>query len=164
MARRPSRRPLLAAAFLALAAFPAGSALAAPAAPAARPLVALRSTAYGPILVDARGHTLYLFQKDKTTSSTCYGQCATFWPPLLAGAKATAGSGVHASLLHTTKRRDGHLQVTYAGHPLYLFAKDTRAGQTAGQNVDAFGAEWYVLSAAGKKVEKKQAATSGGGY
>ena len=60
--------------------------------------------------------------------------------------------GAQASRLGTTKRKDGTLQVTYRGHPLYLFSGDSKAGQTGGQNVDAFGAEWYVLSTAGVKV------------
>lgn len=118
-------------------------------------LVKLRTTAYGRILVDARGHTLYLFEKDKTSKSTCFGKCATFWPPLLTTGHARAGSGVRAALLGTTRRADGHLQVTYNHHPLYLFIKDARAGQTRGQNLDLFGAEWYVMSARGTKVEKK---------
>jgi predicted lipoprotein with Yx(FWY)xxD motif len=132
------------------------------------PIVKTSSSPLGRILVDGRGHTLYLFERDKSTKSTCYGKCATFWPPLLTTAKATAGAGAKASLLGTTKRSDGKLQVTYHGHPLYFFVKDTKAGTTAGQNLDAFGGEWYVLSAAGVKIEKTAATSSsssgGGGY
>src|SRR5438067_4791278 len=133
--------------------------------------IALKSTAVGKVLVGANGRTLYLFTADKGTRSVCYGQCATYWPPLTAG-KPTAGAGLKASMLGTTKRKDGKLQVTYHGHPLYYFVPDKKAGQTAGQNVDAFGGEWYVVSPAGLKVEKKAAAAapatttspSGGGY
>src|SRR6266508_3144578 len=67
-------------------------------------LVALRNTALGNVLVDARGHTLYLFDKDKHGRSACYGACATYWPPLLSPAKPRPGRGVHASLLGLTKR------------------------------------------------------------
>jgi predicted lipoprotein with Yx(FWY)xxD motif len=143
----------------ALAGALATSALAA----AATPIVKAGSSAFGKILVDSRGHTLYLFEHDKTSKSTCSGKCATFWPPLLTTGKAKAGAGVKASMLGTTRRADGKLQVTYHGHPLYFFVKDAKAGQTAGQNVDAFGGEWYVLSPAGVKVEKKVSSSSGGG-
>jgi predicted lipoprotein with Yx(FWY)xxD motif len=128
------------------------------------PIVKAHTSGFGQILVDSRDHTLYLFERDKTTKSTCYGKCATFWPPLLTTAKAKAGAGVKASLLGTTRRTDGKLQVTYHGHPLYYFVKDTKAGQTAGQNLDFFGGEWYVLSPAGVKVEKKVSSSGGGGY
>src|SRR5690349_13174071 len=65
------------------------------------PVVAAHTSAFGKILVDSRDHTLYLFERDKTTKSTCYGQCAKFWPPLLTTAKAKAGAGVNASMLGT---------------------------------------------------------------
>jgi len=116
--------------------------------------VASAKSGLGRILVDRRGHTLYLFEKDKRGKSTCSTQCAGFWPPLLATGKPRAGTGVKASLLGTTKRSDGRLQITYNHHPLYAFAKDTRKGQTNGEGLDVFGAEWYALSPAGSKVEK----------
>jgi predicted lipoprotein with Yx(FWY)xxD motif len=116
--------------------------------------VAVASTGLGRILVDGRGRTLYLFEKDKSGKSACNGQCTTFWPPLIASGKPLASAGAKASLLGTTKRADGRLQVTYNHHPLYTFVKDTRKGQTKGEEVDAFGGEWYALSPAGAKVEK----------
>jgi predicted lipoprotein with Yx(FWY)xxD motif len=162
---RSTHRLWTAAAACALAAALAGTVLAA----GSVPIVKTSSSPLGRILVDGRGHTLYLFERDKTTKSTCYGQCAKFWPPLLTTAKATAGAGAKASLLGTTRRSDGKLQVTYKGHPLYFFLKDTKAGMTKGQNLDFFGGEWYVLSPAGGKIEKTAAASSassssGGGY
>ena len=108
----------------------------------------------GTVLVDSKGDTLYLFQKDTGTKSTCAGACASAWPPLRASGKPTAGSGANASMLGTTPRSDGKPQVTYNGHPLYRFIKDTGARQTHGQGLTAFGAEWYVLSAAGKQIGK----------
>jgi predicted lipoprotein with Yx(FWY)xxD motif len=143
----------------ALAAAFAASALAAGSAP----IVKVGSTGLGKILVDSRGHTLYLFEHDKGGKSSCAGQCATFWPPLLTTAKATAGTGAKASMLGTTRRADGKLQVTYHGHPLYFFAKDARAGQTTGEELSAFGGEWYALSPAGVKVGKHSGPSSGGG-
>lgn len=115
--------------------------------------VSLRTNKLGKVLVNSRGRTLYLFAKDKTAHSTCAGQCATYWPPLVTKTKPTAGTGVKASLLGTTKRSDGTLQVTYNKHPLYLFVQDTAPGQANGENLDEFGAEWYALSAKGVKVE-----------
>src|SRR5512146_2114508 len=82
----------------------------------------------GKVVATAQGKTLYLFRADHGTTSACYGKCATFWPPLLASGKPAAGPGVSASLLGTTKRKDGKLQVTYKGHPLYTFLEDKAAG------------------------------------
>ena len=108
----------------------------------------------GKVLVNGHGQTLYLFEKDKHGKSACYGQCAKFWPPALTTGKANAGSGVKGSLLGTTKRKDGKSQVTYNGHPLYAFSGDSKAGQAKGEGSKAFGAEWYVVNAKGKKVDK----------
>ena len=116
--------------------------------------VALGHSQLGRILVDGAGRTLYLFEKDRHGRSACTGACASYWPPLLATAKPAAGRGVKGSLLGVTRRTDGTRQVTYAGHPLYRFALDTKPGQVNGQDLHDFGAGWYVVSAAGKKVEK----------
>ena len=109
----------------------------------------------GRILVDGKGVTLYDFPPDKGTTSVCYGACAALWPPLLTHGKPVAGHGTRASLLGTTKRKDGKLQVTYGGHPLYYFVTDTKAGQTTGQGVDQFGGPWWVVSPAGKEIHRR---------
>lgn len=114
--------------------------------------VSLRSTKLGKVLVSSTGRTLYLFEKDRSGHSSCTGQCATYWPPLISATKPTAGSGVKASLLGRTKRSDGTMQVTYSKHPLYMFANDKTAGQVKGEAVNAFGANWYAVSANGAKV------------
>jgi predicted lipoprotein with Yx(FWY)xxD motif len=116
--------------------------------------ISLRTTPVGKVLVAANGRTLYLFTADKGKKSTCYGQCASFWPPLFS-AKPTVGAGLKASKLGTTKRRDGKLQVTYAGHPLYFFAKDKKAGDVNGQGFVHFGGSWWVVSAAGMSIKSK---------
>jgi predicted lipoprotein with Yx(FWY)xxD motif len=108
----------------------------------------------GRILVDSKGITLYDFVKDKGTTSVCYGACAALWPPLLTHGKPIAGPGVKASLLGTTKRKDGKLEVTYGGHPLYYFVSDRKPGQTTGQGLNQFGAPWWVLSPAGKEIHR----------
>lgn len=111
--------------------------------------VALAKSKLGAILVDAKGRTLYLWLADKGTTSTCSGACAGAWPPVTTTGKPRAGTGVIGSDLGTTKRADGTLQVTYAGHPLYYFSGDSSPGQTNGQASSAFGAPWYVVSAKG---------------
>jgi predicted lipoprotein with Yx(FWY)xxD motif len=108
----------------------------------------------GRILVDSRGITLYDFVADKRGRSACYGACATYWPPLITKGKPHAGRGLRASLLGTTKRRDGKLEVTYNHHPLYYFVGDQRPGQTTGQSLNQFGAAWWVLSPAGKEIHR----------
>jgi len=114
--------------------------------------VAIGKSPLGRILVDSKGITLYDFVKDKGTTSACYGACAALWPPLTTKGKPVAGRGVRASLLGTTKRKDGKLEVTYNRHPLYYFVTDRKPGQTTGQGINQFGAPWWVLSPAGKEI------------
>ena len=116
--------------------------------------VAVAKSPLGRILVDRKGITLYDFVKDRGTTSVCYGACAAFWPPLISKGKPLAGSGVRASLLGTTKRKDGKIEVTYNGHPLYYFVTDHKPGQTTGQGVNQFGAPWWVLSPVGKEIHR----------
>jgi predicted lipoprotein with Yx(FWY)xxD motif len=122
--------------------------------------VSLRKTKLGPILVNSRGHTLYLFAKDRKGKSTCSGSCARFWPSLVSHGKPTAGAGVKASLLGTTRRSNGSLQVTYNKHPLYTYALDKQTGQTNGEGSLAFGAKWYAVSAKGTAVVKATTTTT----
>jgi predicted lipoprotein with Yx(FWY)xxD motif len=122
--------------------------------------VSLRKTKLGLILVNSRGHTLYLFGKDRNGKSACSGSCARFWPPLLSRGAPTGGSGVRASLLGTTRRSTGSLQVTYNRHPLYTFALDKQAGQIHGEGNFAFGAKWYAVSAKGTAIVKAPTITS----
>ena len=96
--------------------------------------------------------TVYLFEKDPARSSSCTGACAKAWPPVTG--KPKAGPGAIASDLGTIKRPDGSTQVTYKGHPLYMFIKDKDDGDAYGQGVNAFGAQWYVLTPAGGKVDE----------
>ena len=119
----------------------------------------------GKILVDSKGRTVYLFEKDTGPTSTCFGACASAWPPVTVTGMPSAGAGVMKSMLGTTKRPDGTMQVTYNGHPLYLYQGDSGPGDTTGQNVDGFGAEWYVLSPAGNKLEGMATSSNdGNGY
>lgn len=104
----------------------------------------------GKILVDEAGWTLYMYTKDSDGTTVCYDKCATAWPPLLTKDKAAAGDGVDAALLGTTTRKDGTLQVTYKGMPLYYYAKDKAAGDVTGQDV---GSVWYVLAPNGDVIK-----------
>ena len=111
----------------------------------------------GQVLVDSEGHTVYMYTPDEGTTSTCYGGCEAAWPPLMAEGKPTAGEGAMSSALGTTKRKDGTLQVTYAGHPLYTFSGDSAPGEAIGQENDGI---WFVLGRSGEAV--KGGAPSGG--
>ncbi len=107
----------------------------------------------GSVLVNSEGFTLYDFHKDKGAKSSCYSACAGVWPPLLTEGKPQSGNGASAAKLGTAKRKDGSLQVTYAGRPLYTYAADEKPGEAKGHDVDSFGAEWYALTASGAEAE-----------
>jgi predicted lipoprotein with Yx(FWY)xxD motif len=107
----------------------------------------------GKVIVESKGMTLYDFHKDKGTTSSCYGPCAEAWPPLLTSGTPRATGGAESSLIGTTKRKDGTVQVTYNGHPLYGFVEDKKPGETNGNDVSAFGAEWYALEPNGEEPD-----------
>lgn len=126
-------------------------------------LVSIHKTTLGKVVADARGRTLYLFEKDRNRMSSCNGACAAYWPPLLTSAKPRAGAGVRASLLGVARRADGRRQVTYAGHPLYTFVGDTKAGQTSGEGLTNFGAPWDAVAPNGRPIEPNAPASDGSG-
>ena len=127
-------------------------------APAAGPAaVDVNTVPLGAYLTDATGHTLYLYTPDTSSTSTCYGKCIAYWPPLLTSSAPQAGSGADASLLGTTKRTDGTIQVTYKSHPLYLFKGDKSAGDMTGQGTDG---TWFLVSPAGAQIGSAPAATT----
>lgn len=109
-------------------------------------------TSRGTVLTDSKGITVYLFEKDTGTRSTCYGACAAAWPPVQTKGTPVAAGGARSSLLGTTKRTDGKAQVTYAGHPLYYFIASTKPGQVNGQGVNAFGAHWDAVRPSGAQA------------
>jgi predicted lipoprotein with Yx(FWY)xxD motif len=109
---------------------------------------------YGQILVDGAGRTVYVFAADTGSASTCDETCAAIWPPYLASSPR-AGTGAQGSLLGTTTRADGKVQVTYAGHPLYYFVKDKVAGDATGQAINGFGALWWVVAPSGAAITIK---------
>jgi predicted lipoprotein with Yx(FWY)xxD motif len=129
--------------------------------------VGISNTGIGQILVNSQGRTLYLFKADQGTKSACTGACAGAWPPLIVNGTPTLGKGINASLLGTATRPEGTTQLTYNGHPLYLFAQDQKAGETNGQGASAFGAAWFALNSAGNQVTAQPSSPSpsgGGGH
>jgi predicted lipoprotein with Yx(FWY)xxD motif len=122
----------------------------------------LMSSKDGHFLADGKGHTLYLFEKDESRESYCNGACAAVWPPFETDATPRAGGGIDNAALGTVKRGDGDMQVTYHGHPLYYYAADASSpGKTKGEDVEQFGAGWYLVSAAGKPIEPAGDSKSG---
>ncbi len=133
---------------------PAATQAPATSAPVATPtgpatVTSAQTTKYGTILTDDKGMTLYLFLNDTTSSSTCNGACLNNWPALLTNGSPVAGSGVDGTMLGTTTRPDGSIQVTYNGHPLYYFFKDTQPGDANGEGIKNV---WYVISPSGNKI------------
>lgn len=104
----------------------------------------------GLILYDLSGHTLYTSSNDKGTTSSCYGACAKAWPPALTEGKPDARGGASAAKIGATKRRDGTVQLTYAGHPLYTYTGD-KSSETNGNGAHAFGGDWYAIRPNGER-------------
>lgn len=114
----------------------------------------LMSSKQGMHLVDQSGRSLYVFEKDASRDSYCYGACAAVWPALETSSAPHAGAGIQSGALGTFKRDDGDIQVTYHGHPLYYYAGDaSTAGKTKGQELEQFGAEWYLVKSTGRPLE-----------
>jgi predicted lipoprotein with Yx(FWY)xxD motif len=134
------------------AAAPSEAASEAPSAATGSATISLSTTALGDIIVEEEGKTVYAFAPDSAGTPTCYDQCATTWPPLLAedGSTPTAGAGLDASKLTTVDRTDGTKQVKYGDWPLYFFSGDSAAGDTNGQGI---GTKWYVVDATGAMVK-----------
>jgi predicted lipoprotein with Yx(FWY)xxD motif len=111
-------------------------------------------TSLGEVLAGPSGRSVYLFEKDMGTTSSCYGACASAWPPVTTTGPPTAAGAAQAKLLGMTQRSDGSTQVTYAGHPLYYFVGDQSPTDVRGEGLKNFGAGWYVLTPAGQKIDK----------
>ena len=121
-----------------------------PAPPAKGTTITLRGSEFGTMLFDSKKQAIYIFERDRTRQSACYGECAQAWPPLLTDGKPVAGKGVRGSLLGTIERRDGKRQVTYAGKPLYFYAHEA-PGEVRCHNVHLNGGLWWVVGPDGKR-------------
>ena len=116
------------------------------------PTLTVKSSSFGRVLFDGRGYGLYAFTRDAHGRSACYGACAKAWPVYYAKGILRVGTGLRRSLLGTTRRRDGRLQITYAGRPLYYYVGDTKAGQIRCQNAVEYGGTWLVVRPSGRLV------------
>ena len=118
-----------------------------------RPTLTVRSSQFGRIIFDTRGRALYAFTRDpRRGKSRCYGACAAAWPVYFAKRPLRAGKGIRQALIGTTRRRNGRLQLTYNGWPLYYYVNDVRPGQVTCQNVNEFGGLWLVVRPNGRLV------------
>jgi predicted lipoprotein with Yx(FWY)xxD motif len=117
----------------------------------------------GELLVDSKGRTLYLFKHDTGSTSTCFSSCAKAWPPLRTKVKPTVSGDAKAKLIATSARPDGPNQVTYNGHPLYLYQGDETPGKVNGQKLNSWGGRWFTVSPAGKQIVKGSKPKGGGG-
>ncbi len=122
------------------------------------------SDRFGPILVDSKGMTLYVYEKDSPGVSNCYGGCAGAWPPLTVADEDQAKAGARAKgKVAVIDRTDGSYQVTYNGMPLYTFASDKKPGDVTGQDVGKEGAKWYVVPPRATSVAKAEALSEAAG-
>ncbi len=134
-------------------------------------MVKTANSSGGKFLVGPSGKALYLFDADKNGMSACSSACAKLWPPLTTTGKPGASGGAMSADLGTIRRSDGTKQVTYNGHPLYYYAGDTSPGQTAGQGLNDFGAQWWLVTPSGSAITKSvsggsssSSSSSGGAY
>ena len=137
---------------LALGGVPSSKGAAVSAASVARPSLNVQASRYGAILFDGRGYVLYAFTRDARGRPSCYGPCARRWPPYLVKSRPSAGPGANASFVGVIRRRDGRLQATYAGRPLYYYVGDTAPRLILCQSVSEFGRIWLVVRGSGKPV------------
>jgi predicted lipoprotein with Yx(FWY)xxD motif len=112
--------------------------------------ITVRDSEFGPMLFDSRRQAIYIFERDPKGKTVCYGECAEAWPPVLTEGEPRAAKGVRRSLLGTVKRRDGKLQVTYAGKPLYFYDHEG-PGEVRCHNVNLNGGLWWVVGPNGKR-------------
>jgi predicted lipoprotein with Yx(FWY)xxD motif len=120
--------------------------------PASGTMIDVEDSEYGSILFDSDQQAIYLFDKETSDTSECYGDCAAAWPPVVTDGDPQAGNGIDAKLLGTTERDDGSTQVTYGGHPLYYYVDDG-PGQVLCHNVEEFGGLWLVITPGGDAVQ-----------
>jgi predicted lipoprotein with Yx(FWY)xxD motif len=114
--------------------------------------VVVADSQYGPVLFDSTQQAIYLFDRETSDASRCYGACAEAWPPVLTDGEPVGGDGVATELLGTTQRDDGSTQVTYDGHPLYYYVHDP-PGELLCHGVDEFGGLWLAVDPTGKAVQ-----------
>jgi predicted lipoprotein with Yx(FWY)xxD motif len=120
------------------------------AATAAGTTVKVGDSEFGRMLFGSNNRAIYIFENDSRNSTVCYGECAEAWPPVYTPGKPKAGDGVKESLVGTVTRRDGRLQVPYAGKPLYFYSHEA-PGEVRCHNVDLNGGLWWVIGPDGNR-------------
>jgi predicted lipoprotein with Yx(FWY)xxD motif len=127
-----------------------------PARPArAQPVIRLESTLAGPVLVDKRGYTIFMFAKDGRDRDNCakIKGCLTDWPAVTTTVRPVLGPGVKRSLLGSIPYMGKLRMVTYAGHPLHTYKFDPAPGMVMNIGNTQFGGAWWALNAGGKVVK-----------
>jgi predicted lipoprotein with Yx(FWY)xxD motif len=119
---------------------------------AATEALLVHGSAYGEVLFDGDGFVLYAVTKDRKGKSRCYGACAKAWPPYVVDAKPSAAAGADAGRIGVRRRRNGDLQATYGGRPLYYWVGDNEPGDIFCQDVFEYGGRWLVVGPSGKLV------------
>ncbi|WP_214316689.1 COG4315 family predicted lipoprotein [Nonomuraea sediminis] len=120
---------------------------------AAAQTVKAAKTKLGEVIVTGKGMTLYHFEKEEDGTPACYGPCTGEWKPYITQGKPTATEGAKVDQVSMVARKDGTMQVTYGGHPVYTYADDKKPGDTTGQEKNEFGAEWYAVKTNGQAME-----------
>ena len=120
--------------------------------PAARALLGTSSTPLGTILVDGQGRTVYEFASDSKNTSTCSGQCLSYWPLVSASSIVPSTLPGVTGTIGSITRTDGGKQLTINGLPLYTYAGDTAPGMTSGQGSIGSGAKWWVVAPNGTPI------------
>ena len=143
------KRVLHAAAIPALAASVATTAIAATGASSA---LSVHQTHIGRTVVDGRGRTLYMFKRDHLKMSSCSGACLSVWPPMTARLTPRAVGGAISAEVGAIQAH-GRRQVTYAGHPLYYYVGDRKAGDVLGHGLNQFGGKWYAVRPSGRVID-----------
>lgn len=113
--------------------------------------IVVSDSEFGPMLFDNRDQAIYLFDIETTEEPKCYDDCAEAWPPVLTEGDPVAGAKVQGSLLGTTERSDGTVQVTYGGHPLYYYAHEA-PGEVKCHDIFLNGGNWYVVKPNGDRA------------
>jgi predicted lipoprotein with Yx(FWY)xxD motif len=106
---------------------------------------------FGPMLFDAAGQAIYIWELEPTSTPQCYGDCAVAWPPVLTDGAPVATGDVQSGLLGTVQRTEGTTQVTYNGHPLYYYV-DEGPGEVRCHNVATHGGLWWVITPQGNRA------------
>lgn len=106
---------------------------------------------FGTMLFGADGQAIYIWEVEESATPECYDDCAEAWPPVLTEGKAVAAGDVDPALLGTARRRDGTLQVTYNGHPLYYYAHEG-PGEVKCHDVATHGGLWWVVQPDGDRA------------